>query len=116
MRGQIIKNSPIKTIELRSAASINFGSSRVRVAHYRLISYATTVIDGTIIDSPFSGELYFVNDEPPVIQDTLVMHYDGSSNTLHQCKLSSRLDEVITEVPELTFGIEFSYATKNIDG
>lgn len=68
------------------------------------------------IDSPFTGELYFTDDPPSVVRDDLVMHYEGTELILHRCQISRRLDEVDAEAPNLSFGIEFSYATKSTQG
>lgn len=88
----------------------------MNVAFYRLIAYSSTVLNGRHIDSPFTGELYFTDNPPDVVQDELVMHYEGTELILHRCEISRRLDEVNTEEPNLSFGIEFSYATKSKEG
>ena len=103
--------SPVTPCSLRGPASVSFEGKTLAVVHHRLISYHATKLNGRVIDSPFAGALYFKEQPPGIVRETLTMMHEGSEITLHDCKSCEGLEEAASKVEGLVFGIEFSYAT-----
>lgn len=112
----IEKSSPIKNVELRSEASVDFGGMVLIVADYNLVTHERTCVSGKDIDSHFSGDLYFTDEPPAFIQERLVMTHERSQIVLNQVRIFALPDDISKANSALRFGITFSYATKNTDG